>query len=118
MTQYPQQTTHADMIAAMRQCFIDYPEVEEEIRHYGIKRSFPNGQRCDLIFYKKSINILRFNRGAWMVRQNPMTVYAFDEVNKVIAKTKLRDVSDIERKAIPAIIAIMAQAPKWVRYDA
>ena len=72
ITMYLRQTTHKEMIDAMRQCFVDYPEIEEEIRHYGIKRSFPNGQRCDLIFYKKSINILRFNRGAWMVRKEPL----------------------------------------------
>ena len=72
MIMYKRQHTHTDMIDAMRQCFTDYPEVEEEIRHYGIKRSFPNCQRCDLIFYKESINILRFNRGAWMVKKEPL----------------------------------------------
>lgn len=115
---YPRQTTHKVMIDAMRQCFVDYPEVEEEIRHYGIKRSFPNGQRCDLIFYKKSINILRFNRGAWMVRKEPLLWLAFDEVNKVIGKIKLHDIHTIQHKAIPALIMRMAQAPKGVRYDA
>ena len=69
---YERQTTHKKMIEAMRKCFLSYPDSQEEIRHYGIKRFFPNGMRCDLIFYKKSLNILRFNRGAWMVRENPV----------------------------------------------
>ena len=69
---YERQTTHKKMIEAMRKCFLSYSDAQEEIRHYGIKRFFPNGMRCDLIFYKKSLNILRFNRGAWMVRENPV----------------------------------------------
>jgi len=115
---YPRQVAHKDMIDAMRQCFVNYPQVEEEIRHYGIKRSFPNGMRCDLIFYKKSINILRFNRGAWMVRQEPVLWWLFDEVSEVIAKIQLNTIQDIENKAISGLIARIANAPGGIRYNA
>jgi hypothetical protein len=39
-------------------------------------------------------------------------------VNKVIAKMQLVTPDDIENKAIPELIALIAKAPSGIRYDA
>ena len=111
-------TTEQEILEALRACFVGLPGVEEKDLYTGIRRCFPNGMRCDFFFYKKSFGILRFNRGAYMVAQEPILWFAFDEVNKVIGKIKLREVGDIQQKAIPAIIARLPNYPKNVRYDA
>ncbi len=53
-----------------------------------------------------------------MVRENPVLGWLFDEVNKVIAKMQLVTPDDIENKAIPELIALIAKAPSGIRYDA
>lgn len=71
---HDRQLTNKDMLDTLRQCFVDYPQVRETFipNGMGVRRSFPNGMRCDFFFYKKSFGILRFNRGAYMVEQEPI----------------------------------------------
>ena len=65
---------HHKILDALRHLMSEYPQVEEiHIPHGdGTRRLFPNGMRCDFFFYKESFGILRFNRGAYMVAQEPI----------------------------------------------
>ncbi len=68
---------------------------------YGYRRTFVNGQRVDLIDYKKqSMTILRVGRGAWLVRKYPILASWFDEVMTVIAKLRIPSVETLKEKHI------------------
>ncbi len=82
---------------------------------YGYRWTFQNGQRVDLIDYKKWKVFLRVGRGAWLVRSYPMLAWYFDEVATVIAKLEIKDVAILDEKHIVWVFALLDQAPKWIK---
>ena len=83
---------------------------------YGYRWTFDNGQRFDIIDYgKKGKNILRFWRGARLVRQYPVLHGRFDEVAKVIAKIEIVDVDTLEQKHVLSVLQLLHDAPVGVK---
>lgn len=79
---------------------------------YGVRWTFDNGMRFDLIDYKKKWeNILRVWRGAWLVRQNPLLHDWFDEVMIVLAKLEIKDINDLQQKHFIGVFQLLHDAP-------
>ena len=82
---------------------------------YGYRRTFTNGQRIDLIDYKKQgTTILRVGRGAWLVRKHPILYSLFDEVMKVLAKVRIPTTQTLHEKHIVWVLELLDQAPEWI----
>lgn len=82
---------------------------------YGYRWTFANGQRVDLIDYKKQwTTILRVGRGAWLVRKYPILASWFDEVMTVLAKLRIADVKTLEDKHIIWVLALLDEAPEGI----
>ncbi len=82
---------------------------------YWYRRTFTNGQRVDLIDYrKKDIYIFRVGRGAWLVRQYPLLYGLFDEVLTVIAKLRITTITTLHEKHIIWLLELLDQAPAWI----
>ena len=79
---------------------------------YGYRWTFANGQRVDLIDYKKQwTTILRVGRGAWLVRKYPILYSLFDEVMTVLAKLRVPTTQTLHEKHIVWILELLDQAP-------
>ncbi len=109
MPHYPRQEKYKDIISAMRKIFQNFPEAQQEVRYYGIKRVFPNGMRCDILCYKQKFPVLRISRGAWIVRQNPFFGGLFDETMRVISKIDIHGVETIEDKALTEVMRYLSE---------
>lgn len=83
--------------------------------NYWYRRTFTNGQRVDLIDYKKKWTpILRVGRGAWLVRTYPMLYGLFDEVMIVLAKLSVPDVGVLYEKDIAWLFGLLDKAPAGI----
>ena len=89
---------HLPVLYALDDLMQKFPHTAEK-RDYGRKRIFENGMRCDLLCHQeKKPAVLRFNRGAWLVKQYPTLGLLFDETLAVVSKLNISTVEEIEQK--------------------
>lgn len=90
-----------------------FPHTKKDLG-YGYRRTFTNNKMwIDLVDYKQTWkNILRFGRGARLVKEYPILYSLFDQVSKVISKIEIQNVDIIYKKAIPKLLELIYQAPK------
>lgn len=92
-----------------------FPHTKKDIG-YGYRRTFANGQWIDMIDYKqKNKNILRFWRGAQLVRRYPVLQGRFDEMGTVIGKIEVPSGQVLIDKHLIGVLELVAQLPSGLK---